>query len=137
MDLLVNASTPADDTSIVFKTFKGAALSLLVLWTIAANCLVFVVLYKNPRLQTVPNLLVANLAFSDLCLGTIVLPLSIVHAITGEWLFGQFTCNTWLCADILCCTASIWNLSMIGLDRYWAITSPVAYMNKRNKRSAL
>lgn len=27
-------------------------------------------------------------------------------------------------ADILCCTASIWNLSIVGLDRYWAITSP-------------
>ena len=41
-----------------FQTLKGTALTLLVLWTIAANALVFIVLYKNPRLQTVPNLLV-------------------------------------------------------------------------------
>ncbi|EPB75619.1 hypothetical protein ANCCEY_05308 [Ancylostoma ceylanicum] len=34
-------------------------------------------------------------------------------------------------ADILCSTASIWNLSIVGLDRYWAITSPVTYMSKR------
>lgn len=39
-------------------------------------------------------------------------------------------------ADILCSTASIWNLSIVGLDRYWAITAPTAYMSKRNKRTA-
>jgi hypothetical protein len=37
---------------------KALSLTVLVMWTVAANMLVFVVLYKNPRLQTVPNLLV-------------------------------------------------------------------------------
>ncbi|KAK0397272.1 hypothetical protein QR680_002058 [Steinernema hermaphroditum] len=121
----------------IFQVFKGAALGLLVLWTIAANSLVFIVLYKNPRLQTVPNLLVGNLAFSDLCLGLVVLPLSSVYAIAGQWLFPETLCVIFVSADILCSTASIWNLSIVGLDRYWAITSPVAYMSKRNKRTAL
>ncbi|TMS36839.1 hypothetical protein L596_003916 [Steinernema carpocapsae] len=121
----------------VFQVFKGAALGLLVLWTVAANSLVFIVLYKNPRLQTVPNLLVGNLAFSDLCLGLVVLPLSSVYAIAGQWLFPETLCVIFVSADILCSTASIWNLSIVGLDRYWAITSPVAYMSKRNKRTAL
>uniref|UniRef100_A0AC34PWD7 G-protein coupled receptors family 1 profile domain-containing protein n=1 Tax=Panagrolaimus sp. JU765 TaxID=591449 RepID=A0AC34PWD7_9BILA len=120
----------------IFAALKGTALALLVLWTIAANTLVFIVLYKNPRLQTVPNLLVGNLAFSDLCLGLIVLPLSSVYAIAGEWLFPETLCVIFVSADILCSTASIWNLSIVGLDRYWAITSPVAYMSKRNKKTA-
>ncbi|KHN79835.1 Tyramine receptor tyra-2 [Toxocara canis] len=126
----------AESNLELFQTFKGAALTLLVLWTIAANSLVFIVLYKNPRLQTVPNLLVGNLAFSDLCLGLIVLPLSSVYAIAGEWLFTSTLCVVFVSADILCSTASIWNLSIVGLDRYWAITSPVSYMSKRNKRTA-
>uniref|UniRef100_A0A0R3S2V9 G_PROTEIN_RECEP_F1_2 domain-containing protein n=1 Tax=Elaeophora elaphi TaxID=1147741 RepID=A0A0R3S2V9_9BILA len=115
---------------------KGGALALLVIWTIAANILVFVVLYKNPNLQTVPNLLVANLAFSDLCLGVIVLPLSSIYAIANEWLFTSTLCVVFVSADILCSTASIWNLSIVGLDRYWAITTPMTYMAKRNKRTA-
>uniref|UniRef100_A0A914DWF1 G-protein coupled receptors family 1 profile domain-containing protein n=1 Tax=Acrobeloides nanus TaxID=290746 RepID=A0A914DWF1_9BILA len=119
-----------------FQTLKGTALTLLVLWTIAANALVFIVLYKNPRLQTVPNLLVANLAFSDFCLSIIVLPLSSVYTIASEWMFSETLCVIFVSSDILCSTASIWNLSIVGLDRYWAITSPVAYMNKRNKRTA-
>ncbi|CAD5222458.1 unnamed protein product [Bursaphelenchus xylophilus] len=121
----------------LFQTLKSIALTVLVLWTVAANALVFVVLYKNPRLQTVPNLLVGNLAFSDLCLGLVVLPLSSVYAIAGEWLFPETLCAIFVSADILCSTASIWNLSIVGLDRYWAITSPVAYMAKRNKQTAV
>ncbi|KAM3726934.1 Tyramine receptor [Dirofilaria immitis] len=117
-------------------TLDGGALALLVIWTIVANILVFVVLYKNPHLQTVPNLLVANLAFSDLCLGIIVLPLSSIYAIANEWLFTSTVCIVFVSADILCSTASIWNLSIVGLDRYWAITTPMAYMAKRNKRTA-
>lgn len=50
-----------DDGFPLFAALKGTALALLVLWTIAANSLVFIVLYKNPRLQTVPNLLVSLL----------------------------------------------------------------------------
>ncbi|ETN70667.1 hypothetical protein NECAME_14609 [Necator americanus] len=74
---------------------------------------------------------VGNLAFSDLCLGLIVLPLSSVYAIAGEWIFPDTLCEVFVSADILCSTASIWNLSIVGLDRYWAITSPVTYMSKR------
>ncbi|VDN59058.1 unnamed protein product [Dracunculus medinensis] len=125
------------NSNILFQSFKGTALAMLVLWTVAANSLVFVVLYKNPRLQTVPNLLVANLAFSDLCLGLIVLPLSSIYVVAGEWLFTSTLCVVFVSADILCSTASIWNLSIVGLDRYWAITAPTTYMTKRNKKTAI
>jgi NADH:ubiquinone oxidoreductase subunit E len=48
---------------VVTGALKAASLAILIVWVIGANCLVFVVLYKNPKLQTVPNLLVGNLAF--------------------------------------------------------------------------
>ncbi|KAI1713179.1 7 transmembrane receptor (rhodopsin family) domain-containing protein [Ditylenchus destructor] len=128
--------TASRNQPTIFQAFKAIALSILVLWTVVANSLVFIVLYKNPRLQTVPNLLVGNLAFSDLALGFIVLPLSSVYAIAGEWLFPETICEIFVSADILCSTASIWNLSIVGLDRYWAITSPVGYLAKRTKKTA-
>jgi len=102
----------------LFQLLKGAALAILVLWTITANSLVFIVLYKNPRLQTVPNLLVGNLALSDLCLAIMVLPLSSVYVLAGEWLFPELLCEIFVSADITLSTASIWNLSIVGLDRY-------------------
>ena len=62
-------------------------------------------------------------AFTDLLIGTIVMPLTIekMHVNGwdehGKWLHGKEVCNLWTLADIVACTASIWNLAAIALDR--------------------
>lgn len=57
------------DTQLtIFQGLKSISLTILVVWTIAANALVFVVLYKNPRLQTVPNLLASFFRILDVVL---------------------------------------------------------------------
>lgn len=43
----------------------------------------------------------------------------------------------WLTSDILCCTASILNLCAIALDRFWAITDPINYAQKRTVKRVL
>lgn len=60
-NVVVNSENSFRDTPSFFQVLKGIALTILVLWTVAANTLVFVVLYKNPNLQTTPNLLVSFL----------------------------------------------------------------------------
>lgn len=130
-----NSGEETDPVAVI--GLKSCVLGILILWTVGANGMVFVVLYKFPRLRTVPNFLVANLAFSDFTLGLLVLPFSAVYAITSEWLSGKSLCELWLSLDIFLCTSSIWNLSMIGLDRYWAITDPVRYLSKRTLKTAI
>ena len=46
-------------------------------------------------------------------------------------------CDVWHSIDVLASTASILNLSMISLDRYWAITDPIAYPSKMYTGRAL
>lgn len=43
------------------------------------------------------------------------------------WIFGSSWCRAWLALDVWMCTASILNLCAISLDRYVAVTRPVAY----------
>jgi hypothetical protein len=109
-------------------------LSGVIVTTAFGNVLVFVALWRYRHLQTVSNYFIGNLALSDLMLATTVLPLSTVNECLGHWVFGRLACNVWLCTDVLCCTASIWNLCVIAVDRYTATLHPVWYREKRSGR---
>lgn len=56
----------------------------------------------------------------------------------NKWEFGRLFCELWISLDILLCTASILSLCAISIDRYLAITRPLAYSRRRrSKRLAL
>jgi len=54
------------------------------------------------------------------------MPLSLANELMGYWAFGDVLCQLWLSTDVLLCTASILNLCLISLDRYWSITRTIA-----------
>ncbi len=53
------------------------------------------------------------------------------------WIFGKIMCELWLATDVLLCTASILNLCLISLDRYWSITRAISYVKQRTKQRAM
>ena len=46
-------------------------------------------------------------------------------------------CQFWLSVDYTASSASIFNLFILSLDRYWSITSPLKYLRQRTKKRAL
>jgi len=83
------------------------------------------------RLRRPCNYLLVSLAVSDLCVALLVMPMALLYEVLGKWPFGRRVCDTWVAFDVLSCTASILNLCMISVDRYWAITRPLDYGVKR------
>lgn len=75
-----------------------------------------------------------SLAVSDLCVAILVMPMATFYEINGRWIFGEIMCNLWVSFDVLSCTASILNLCMISVDRYYAITKPLEYGVKRTPK---
>lgn len=105
----------------------AVVLGTLTLMTVVGNLLVGLALVRFPRLRTVSNFLIGNLALSDLLLAVTVLPLSAAYECLGRWVFGRVVCDTWLVVDVLYCTASIWNLCVIAADRFTATMFPIWY----------
>ncbi|ESO90972.1 hypothetical protein LOTGIDRAFT_178787 [Lottia gigantea] len=112
------------DAGFVISTI---CLTLLVAVVIAGNILVIAAVLTTRKLRTVTNIFIVNLACADLLLGIFVLPFSAALEVLDSWIFGTIWCHVWLATDVLLCTASIFNLCCISLDRYIAITRPMKY----------
>ncbi|MPC63757.1 Alpha-1A adrenergic receptor [Portunus trituberculatus] len=113
---------------------KSVILAIIVVLTIGGNVLVLLAVFMSRNLRSSTHYLIVNLAVADLLLGTTVLPFSATLEVSGKWYFGQVFCEVWATADVLCCTASIWSLCVISLDRYIGVTRPLAYSSIMTER---
>ncbi|XP_036905392.1 5-hydroxytryptamine receptor 5A [Sturnira hondurensis] len=117
--------------SVLALTFLGC----LVAATFAWNLLVLATIARVRTFHRVPHNLVASLAVSDVLVAALVMPLSLVHELAGRhWHLGRRLCQVWVACDVLCCTASIWNVTAIALDRYWSITRHLDYTLRVRRR---
>ncbi|KAM6956577.1 D(1C) dopamine receptor [Aplochiton taeniatus] len=118
------------------RALIGCILFLLIVSTLLGNMLVCAAVVKFRHLRSkVTNFFVISLAVSDLFVAVLVMPWEAISQVTGTWLFGRF-CGIWIAFDIMCSTASILNLCIISVDRYWAIASPFKYERKMTHRVA-
>ncbi|CAD6185094.1 unnamed protein product [Caenorhabditis auriculariae] len=110
---------------------------LMILLTIFGNILVVLSVFVYKRMRTFTNILLTSLATADLLVGLVVMPMSLLDLLHNHrWPLGKFLCRMWATSDVLLCTASILNLCVISLDRYFAITSPLKYPRTRSRKMA-
>ncbi|CAG0881780.1 unnamed protein product [Cyprideis torosa] len=103
----------------------------IICGTVFGNVLVILSVFTYRPLRSVQNFFIVSLAGADLAVAILVLPFNVTLQIYKRWIFGVYLCEMWLTCDVMCCTASILNLCAIALDRYWAITDPINYQQKR------
>ncbi|KAM4874543.1 5-hydroxytryptamine receptor 5A isoform 1-T2 [Thomomys bottae] len=124
------AARPDADAPIlsVFGVLVLTLLGFLVAATFAWNLLVLATILRVRTFHRVPHNLVASMAVSDVLVAGLVMPLSLAHELAGRrWQLGRRLCQLWIAGDVLCCTASIWNVTAIALDRYWSTTRHLEY----------
>lgn len=115
----------------------AALLLLFSLATVFGNSLVITAVARERYLHTATNYFVVSLAVADCLVGLVVMPFSAAYEVMDHaWFFGIDWCDTWRSLDVLFSTASILNLCVISLDRYWAITDPLSYPTRMSGRRA-
>ncbi|XP_049829056.1 dopamine receptor 2-like [Schistocerca gregaria] len=115
----------------------AALLLLFSAATVFGNGLVIVAVARERYLHTATNYFVTSLAVADCLVGLVVMPFSAAYEVANHaWFFGIDWCDAWRSLDVLASTASILNLCVISLDRYWAITDPFSYPARMTGRRA-
>ncbi|XP_054992601.1 trace amine-associated receptor 7a-like [Sorex araneus] len=98
-----------------------------VLLTIFGNLMVMISIFHFKQLHSPANFLVASLACADFLVGVTVMPFSTVRSVESCWYFGERYCKFHSCFEGSFCYASIYHLCFISVDRYIAVTDPLAY----------
>ncbi|KAM9393518.1 5-hydroxytryptamine (serotonin) receptor 1A a [Pholidichthys leucotaenia] len=124
------------DLVLSYQIITSMLLGALILCSIFGNACVVAAITFERSLQNVANYLIGSLAVTDLMVSVLVLPMAALYQVLNKWTLGQEICDLFISLDVLCCTSSILHLCAIALDRYWAITDPIDYVNKRTPRRA-
>ncbi|XP_059926920.1 dopamine receptor D4b isoform X2 [Gadus macrocephalus] len=120
--------------ALAHNSYNFPALIFGILLTIVitgGNVLVCVSVYLEKALKTTTNYFIVSLAFADLLLAILVLPLFVYTQFQGGvWTLNMVVCDGLMTMDVMLCTASIFNLCAISVDRFIAVSIPLNYNRK-------
>ena len=118
MDVVVNGSTWSDMETgpgqtntnwTIAAVNRGFYIAIPVLYSLISavgltgNTAVVYVIVRGPKMKTVTNMFILNLAVAD-GLFTLVLPINIAEHLLRTWPFGVAMCKIIIVIDMLTCT---------------------------------
>ncbi|KAH8416761.1 hypothetical protein KR222_003283 [Zaprionus bogoriensis] len=99
--------------------------SVILLCAVLGNLLVISTLVQNRRMRTITNLFLLNLAISDMLLGVLCMPVTLVGTLLRNFIFGEFLCKLIQFSQAASVAVSSWTLVAISCERYYAICHPL------------
>ncbi|XP_043660136.1 cholecystokinin receptor type A [Drosophila teissieri] len=99
--------------------------SIILLFAVLGNLLVISTLVQNRRMRTITNVFLLNLAISDMLLGVLCMPVTLVGTLLRNFIFGEFLCKLFQFSQAASVAVSSWTLVAISCERYYAICHPL------------
>ncbi|ETE68192.1 Trace amine-associated receptor 1, partial [Ophiophagus hannah] len=121
----INGSCIKNSWSMSIRFSMYIFMLCVILATVAGNLAVIISVSHFKQLHTPTNFLILSMAMVDFLLGFCVMPYSMIRSVENCWYFGEFFCKIHTSVDIMLSTASIFHLSFISIDRYYAVCDPL------------
>ena len=102
----------------------------MIILTLVGNILVMTAFYLCKELRTITNYFLISLSLADLLSALLAMPIFLISRISEDRWFpgGAVFYGVWRSLDIICGTASIWNLCLVSVDRFLAVSSPLKHL---------
>uniref|UniRef100_K1PZ04 Gastrin/cholecystokinin type B receptor n=1 Tax=Magallana gigas TaxID=29159 RepID=K1PZ04_MAGGI len=98
---------------------------LIFCLAVIGNILVILTLVQNKRMRTVTNVLLLNLAVSDLLLAVFCMPFTVIPMLMRNFIFGGIVCIMIRYFQGVSIAVSCFTLVALSLERYFAICRPL------------
>lgn len=114
------------------------AYTVVFIMGLLGNSFVVAVVARSPRMRTVTNYFIVNLAMADILVVVFCIPATLVGNIFVPWMLGWFMCKTVSYLQGVAVSASINTLVAISVDRCLAICYPLkCQLSTRSVRKIL
>ncbi|XP_054271432.1 RYamide receptor-like isoform X2 [Macrosteles quadrilineatus] len=122
--------------SVYFHTLVYVMYCAIFLIALLGNGLVCYVVHSSPRMRTVTNLFIVNLAVGDILMTVFCVPFTFVTTLLLQyWPFGRTMCSTVSYSQAISVFVSAYTLVAISIDRFMAIMWPLKpRMGKRQAK---
>ncbi|XP_049820106.1 neuropeptide SIFamide receptor [Aethina tumida] len=143
--LVMNASLNATESAFVPELFYRHSMAMTAVYCVAyllvfavglvGNFFVIAVVFRSPRMRTVTNFFIVNLAVADILVIVFCLPATLMSNIFVPWVLGWLMCKTVPYIQGVSVAASVYSLIAVSLDRFLAIWWPLkCQITKRRAR---
>ncbi|XP_066533855.1 trace amine-associated receptor 13c-like [Hoplias malabaricus] len=112
-------------TAVYVLLYVSAA--AVVLLTVCGNLLIIISVCHFKQLHTPTNMLILSLAVSDFLVGLLVIPITVIWMIKSCWNFNAACCIFSILTSYFLTTTSIFNVALIAVERYFALSNPFFY----------
>ncbi|KAL5287693.1 NPFFR2.2 family protein [Megaselia abdita] len=110
--------------------------SVVFVTGLVGNALVCIAVYTNYSMRTVTNIYIVNLAIADFLVILVCLPPSVLWDVTNTWFFGNTLCKFITYFQNVSVTVAVLTLTLISIDRWYAICFPLRYRTKISRAIA-
>lgn len=109
---------------------------LICLTSFLGNSLVVYAIHKDTRLNTITNVLIENLAYSDIFMAIFHMPFWIVSLRFGKWVFGHVACEVAGVTQLIFGIVSLLTMTAIAINRYLKVCRRHLYTKFFSNRKA-
>ena len=122
--LCFNSQNMTDHDTIVLSLTILYVITMIV--ALAGNTLLIYIVFRKPGTRNLTSFLFVNMAVADLMVAVFQMPVNITHfyVVESSELIGTFNCRFLYYAVYVSTIASIFCLTVMAFDRYFAVVHP-------------
>ena len=121
------------DSPAAVKGLIGFLTIVIIILGIFGNVLVCLVVIRRPKMRTVINMFICNLAVSDLMFAVLAFPINITQYMSLVWVLPHFLCPISCEVPALTVFVSSLTLTAIAVDRFCLVVYPLLKPINKNR----